>query len=373
MPETSIVIKAEDRYSDATKKMSATTKTFKKDVDSLEKCLTLLSKNKATLRVDMNDAKKALKDAEKQFMATRSEADGLKLELAQANYDNIVRNLKTVTKAAGDTEKALSKAENRSGSSGGGLLGIVSTIASTGALQMIGSLAQGAINTTSGSMLGDNGRNLISSAMSSAISGAAIGSAIPGIGTAFGAAIGGAVGATSGAIQNLGKKDDAFKSVIQERYDTVTQEQAGSLTTGSALAAQRETNKISFSTLFKDAGIADTYLANLVEMANNTPFLYDDLTTMSKTLATYGYGADSILPVLQTVGDTGAALGMTTSDMNMVSTAIGRMKSSNKTTLEYLNILNDRGVGAVGMLSEAYGVDFLGHQIIFGRKGLDHT
>ena len=92
-------------------------------------------------------------------------------------------------------------------------------------------------------------------------------------------------------------------------------------------------------------------------MANNTPFLYDDLTAMSKTLATYGYGADSILPVLQTVGDTGAALGMNTSDMNMVSTAIGRMKSSNKTTLEYLNILNDRGIGAVGMLSEAYGVD----------------
>ena len=33
------------------------------------------------------------------------------------------------------------------------------------------------------------------------------------------------------------------------------------------------------------------------------------------------------------------------------------MKSSNKTTLEYLNILNDRGIGAVGMLSDAYGVD----------------
>lgn len=33
------------------------------------------------------------------------------------------------------------------------------------------------------------------------------------------------------------------------------------------------------------------------------------------------------------------------------------MKSSNKTTLEYLNILNDRGIGAVGMLANAYGVD----------------
>lgn len=92
-------------------------------------------------------------------------------------------------------------------------------------------------------------------------------------------------------------------------------------------------------------------------MANTTPFLYDDLTSMSKTLATYGYDENSILPVLQTIGDAGAALGQSTSDMNSVATAIGRMKSSNKTTLEYLNILNDRGIGAVGMLANAYGVD----------------
>lgn len=99
----------------------------------------------------------------------------------------------------------------------------------------------------------------------------------------------------------------------------MTQEQANSLTISSALAAQRETDRISFAALFKDAGVADKSLSDLVEMANDTPFLYDDLTAMSKTLATYGYGADSILPVLQTVGDTGAALGMSTSDRDMES------------------------------------------------------
>lgn len=357
MPDVSIVVKAEDRYSDAAKKMATATKSFNKDVDSLEKGLTLLSKNKATLRVDMQDAQKALKDAEKQFQATRSEADGLKLELAQANYDNIVRNLKTVTKAADDMEKSISKAENRAGGSRVGFSSIIGTIASAGAAQMIGSLAQDAINTTAGSLLGSNGGNLVSSAMSSAISGAAIGSVIPGVGTAVGAAIGGTVGAVSGAIQNWSKQDDAFKSYYQDAYKTVTQEQADSLTTGSTIAAGRETDRISFATLFGDAGIADTYLANLVEMSNNTPFLYDDLTAMSKTLATYKYGADDILPVLKTIGDTGAALGQSTSDMTMVATALGRMKSSNKTSLEYLDILNDRGIGAVGMLADAYGVN----------------
>ena len=42
-----------------------------------------------------------MQDAEKQFAKTRSEADKLKLETTQADYDNMVRNLKSVTKAAG--------------------------------------------------------------------------------------------------------------------------------------------------------------------------------------------------------------------------------------------------------------------------------
>ena len=56
-----------------------------------------------------------------------------------------------------------------------------------------------------------------------------------------------------------------------------------------------------------------------------------------------GVGA---MPDAAQYGDAGAALGQSTNDMTAVATAIGRMKSSNKTTLEYLNILNDRGIGA---------------------------
>ena len=46
MPETSIVVKATDRYSDALKAMSKMTKSFSKDVDSLEEGLYALNKNK---------------------------------------------------------------------------------------------------------------------------------------------------------------------------------------------------------------------------------------------------------------------------------------------------------------------------------------
>ena len=377
MPETSIVVTLNDRYSETAKKLSQVTKAFSKDAEGLEQRLYALNKNKYTLKLDAQKARQELKEAEKQFAATGKEADGLKMELAQANYDNIVRNLKAVTSAAGDTERAISKTMNRASESSNAKNSILTAIAASGASKMLGDTALNVGNTLVGSAFGSKIGSLASSTLSSIASGAALGSAVaPGIGTAIGAAVGAGVGLINGATQAFEQRDEAFKSYVQDAYEGQMSAQEASLTSGSALAAQRETDRISFETLFRrggveDMGIVETYLSNLVEMANETPFLYGDLTSMSKTLATYGYSAQAdqaktlsgekdynyILDVLETIGDAGAALGQTTGDMEAVATAIGRMKSSNKATLEYLNVLNDRGIGAVGMLAEARGVD----------------
>ena len=363
MPETSIVIKATDRYSDVLKTLSKTTKAFSDDVDSLEEGLYALNKNKYTLKLDAKKAQQALKEAEKQFDLTHSAADGLKMELAQANYDNVVRNLNAVTKEARNTEKAISKLENRSGGGGGGGAAnfgksVVQALAISGITDSAKQLLSQGATTLAGSAFGNEGGMLFSNALSMATSGASAGFMVAGpAGALVGAGIGGLVGLGSGALQSYESQDSSFKSYVQDAVQEQLDAQSESLTSGSSIAAGRETDKISFATLFGSKETADSYLSNLVGMANSTPFLYDDLTSMSKTLATYGYDADRIMPVLQTIGDAGAALGQSTSDMTAVATAIGRMKSSNKTTLEYLNILNDRGIGAVGMLSDAYGVD----------------
>lgn len=363
MPETSIVIKATDRYSDVLKTLSKTTKAFNKDVDSLEDGLHSLSKNKYTLKVDVRKAKDELRNAEKQFSKTHSEADSLRMELAQVNYDNAVRNLKAVSNAAKQTESEIAKLSNRA--SGGILskLGLDDAselgkgLMNSGLLKTLGSSVSGLAGTMIESAIGQPSATFMSSIVSGITSGASAGAILGPAGALIGAGIGAVSGGISGYSQIYEYQDSSFKSYVQEAVEGQLEEQANSLTSGSSIAAGRETDKISFATLFGSKETADSYLTNLVGMANSTPFLYDDLTSMSKTLATYGYDADSILPVLQTIGDAGAALGQSTSDMTAVATAIGRMKSSNKTTLEYLNILNDRGIGAVGMLSDAYGVD----------------
>ena len=323
-----------------------------------------LSKEKATLNANFDKAKKELSDAKKKFNETQDAMDGLRMEAAQANFDNLSYQFRSVSKEAEKARKEISsldtqanKSMNSSGGIGGSFKTIANAVVASQFSQVIGGSVKQIAGTFINSAFSSDTSSTLSSMLGGAASGAAIGSAIPGIGTAIGAALGAGAGLVSGLSQNYETQDSSFRSYVQDAVQEQLDAQNDSLTSGSTIAAGRETDRISFATLFGSKEKADAYLTNLVGMANSTPFLYDDLTSMSKTLATYGYDDTSILPVLQTIGDAGAALGQSTSDMTTVATAIGRMKSSNKTTLEYLNILNDRGIGAVGMLSDAYGVD----------------
>lgn len=362
MPDVSIAISAQDSYSSAIKSMAQITKSFSKDMDEMEGKLSQLNKNRYSLKMDLREAQKKLSDAEKQFQKTKKAKDALARDDAQANFDRIQRNLALVTKGAREAEnqmkktgEAFRKVDNQGGSGSFGK-NIVNALAVSGIGDAAKQLAQQGANAIFASAFGDAGGTLASNILSMGMTGASTGLMLGGpLGMAIGAGVGAGVGLISGGIQNKEKKDDAFKSYYGELYSSAVERHAAELESGSGIASGRETDLISFSTLFGSRETAKTYLSELVNMANTTPFLYDDLTAMSKTLATFGYDAESILPVLSTIGDAGAALGMSTSDMTTVAQALGRMKSSDKATLEYLNILNDRGIGAVGLLAEAKG------------------
>lgn len=364
MPGESIVVKiaADDGYSEVMKKLSAVTKAFDKDVDALEDALINLSKQKAPLSAALKGAQKELAATTEQFNSSGDAVSRMTMEMAQVKVDTIRRNLSLVSKAAKDTEKQFTKLGESSRKSGERMkldgAEIARAFSSSGFKDMLADLGKSVSTAWVGSAFGNDAGNIFSGVLGGVGSGAMLGTMLfgPGLGTAIGAAAGGVVGGFSGTLQNQQAKNDAFKSYYTGLYDTTRAETEKRISSGSVTAGQREKDMISFTTLFGDEQKAESYLSGLVDMANTTPFLYSDLTAMSKTLATYGYGADQILPTLQTVGDTGAALGMSVSDMNAIATALGRMESSDKATLEYLNILNDRGVGAVGYLAEAKGL-----------------
>lgn len=358
MPEASIVIKSTDRYSDAVKKMATVTKSFSKDVDQLEDTLYALNKNKYSLKLDASKAKAELKAAEKQFDLTHSAADGLKKELAQANYDNIVRNMKAVTTAARDTEKAISKVENRPGGSSGAkkVSELATAVAAGGIGDMAKDLALSAGSSLAGSLGGDIAGTMASSVLSSMATGATAGALFGPVGAAIGAAAGGIIGAATGGLQIYEKKDDAFKSYVQEAYDTVTQEQADSLSSGSAIAGAREQTQMAFAQKLGSDEAADAYLERVKTMAQDTNYTYDEITGYSKLLLNT-YDTEKTLSVLKTLSDASAGLNLNSSDVNMFISGLSRMRTTGKTTQEYLNYFSERGVDVYQALANSTGAD----------------
>nr|WP_297279984.1 tape measure protein [uncultured Butyricicoccus sp.] len=411
MPDVSIMVSAQDNFTTAINRMQQAVRPFERDIDGLQEALDQLSANRVRLQIDVSDASRALKNAQREYQNLAQAAEQaqqameaastpeeqetaaqrlsevnqalgrsqIRVEDAQMQYNQLRDNLGAVSRQAQRTQRDIENLsrgeENRSrrnseeqpqdtdddqpGVRSGWqtLQQGFNRLAEAGAVQMVGDAVTDIANTFVASAYGSTGSTMFSSALSGATSGAAIGTAIaPGVGTAVGALAGGAIGLLQGGTQIFQEKDEAFKSYVQESTENALAKQAQMLNTGTVIAAQRENDLVSFTTLFQNEEVAEDYLSGLKQMANVTPFLYDDLVSMSKTLKTFGYGVDHLLPTLTIIGDAGAALGMSTEEMNAVAEAIGEMNVSNTITSEPLDVLRGRGIDAYGYLAQARGV-----------------
>ncbi|MDY3906606.1 MAG: hypothetical protein SOZ47_07370 [Lawsonibacter sp.] len=276
MPETSIVIKAEDRYSSVLKNLSSVTSNFDKNAEHLERTLHELSGEKTLLKAETDKARKAMQEAQKQFAKTNDAADGLAASLAGQEYEDYRRKLEAINSAMKDTEKQIRSVEGVARKSGGnvstGIGSLVNALAAGGIGNMVGQLAQEGANIVVSSAFDSAAGSVFSSGLSSAISGASIGTMIaPGIGTAIGAGIGALSGAVAGNLQNFEKKDDAFKDYYKSLYETVSQATEEGLTNGKTLAAQRETDRLSFANALGGEQQADAFLSNAVQEVRSGP------------------------------------------------------------------------------------------------------
>ena len=91
-------------------------------------------------------------------------------------------------------------------------------------------------------------------------------------------------------------------------------------------------------------------------MANSTPYLYNDLTQIAKTLSVYGYNQSNIMGALSTIGDTGSALSMSTEDMDSVAQILGYIGSGDTLDSMKLKQLRLKGINANQMLQDYYGI-----------------
>lgn len=408
MPDVSIMVSAQDNFSATIHRMQQAVNPFERSLTGLQEVLDQLNANRVQLQVDATDANRVLREAQREYrnlaraaeeaqeamenattpeeqisasqrLTEVNEALGRSQERvadAQAQYNQVRDNLSAVSREAQRTQRDmvnLSRTDEQNNRrdndpndpnapsqprSGWEVMREgINRMAEAGAVQLVGDAITDIAETFAASAYGSAGSNLFSGALGGASSGAAVGTAIaPGVGTVVGALAGGAIGLIQGSTQNYREKDEYFKGYVQESAEAALARQNEMLERGSSIASQREIDRISFNTLFQDKDIAGKFLEDLTRTAARTPFEYDDLTSMSKIIKTYGYDENHILPTLNIIGDSGAALGMGTEDMNAVSTSIGRMNATGKTSLEYISPLQERGIDAVGALADHYKV-----------------
>lgn len=356
--DISICFAFKDQFTSGLLKSKKGLEEMKKKVEDTAGKIDELNKRKGTIHVDATKARRELKDAEKALDGTKEAAD--RLAEAKYNFENIQTELRSVSKEAKQAEKdladlndAMQRNQNRASSGGSGGDSILSKLAAAGATQMVGQLATQALQQSVESAFGSEASTMLSGILGGATSGAAIGSAVaPGIGTAIGGAVGGLVGAATGALNIQAGREDALKSAVQEVYGSAWEEVTSPLSGGIQTAADREQQELAFGTLLGDSDAAKTWLDTLVKKAAVTPFGFGDLTQMSKTLLSYGVGTDEQNLWMQAIGDAGSARGITGEGLTAIATYLGRMSSTDKVTLEYLNPLMERGINAIDYLAE---------------------
>lgn len=368
MPEASILVTLRDNYSDGIQAMRQANKDF--GVSTLETSQKLrtydirlksLVEQQGKLSVKLVEAKKELNEAAKEYRKTGDAANAKALNQAKQKYEALKVVINETARASKITQSAMRELENQSSSLSsrktGGKSGILSALSQAGLLKMAGDAAGEWANTLVGSAFGSDAGSLFSSALTGAASGAALGSFLPGIGTAIGAAIGGGIGLASAGSQIYQQRDEAFKSYVQEATQEQMEGLTSSISSGSATAAQRELDAIAFNKLLGE-GTGDDFLARLRTLAADTPMEYSDLTMMSRALATgFGSDPDRMLSLMTGIGNAGSAVGTDANGMTVMAQALSRMESSNKATLEYLNMFQERGIDVIGMLANALNTD----------------
>lgn len=360
--DVSLAISIKDNFSTPLSKASQSLSKLQQDAEKMGDKIDELNRKKAVLTVDVTSAKKELQEAKKAFDGT--ELSAMRLEKVQLNYDNLTRELRSVTSESKSAEKQLNslsdtiqKGQNRAGGISESTGGILSKLGQAGATQMIGEVASQAAGAYISSAFGTEASTMFSSVLGMGASGAAIGSMIaPGIGTAIGAGVGGLLGAVSGATQNFQNRDEYFKSMVQEKYSQYNQELQDTLTGGTETAAAREQSMLAFKTLLGSEEAAASFLDELQDFAAKSPFTRAGVESLAKTLFTSGFkDQNEQMAMMTAVGNAGSALGWSEQEMTEAAMYLGRMNSTNKTSLEYLTALVERNIPAVDYLAENLG------------------
>lgn len=131
---------------------------------------------------------------------------------------------------------------------------------------------------------------------------------------------------------------------------------AAALKVGFDFNSMQQQAMIGFETMLGGGQQALTFMNDLKAFAASTPFELPGLIKSSQKLLAFGFTAESIVPMLTSIGDAVSALGGGEAEINRVTMAMGQMKAKGKVQAEEMMQLAELGIPAWDMLAKAIGV-----------------
>ena len=169
-------------------------------------------------------------------------------------------------------------------------------------------------------------------------------------------ALGNKIGGVGGAFKTMGNVSaTAIKGIGKSLVSTTA-------ATGAMLVAlgkigleynmEMESYTTSFQTMLGSAEAAASKVESLKKMAASTPFEMTDLADATQQLLAMGVANNQTNYFLQQLGD--ISLG-NVEKFNSLVGAFGKMNSSQKVTLEYINIMAEQGFNPLNIIAEKTG------------------
>lgn len=382
--DVSIAFRASDNLSNSIRQMQRNVGGLSRDVSEYRRIQDQTFNKKVEIKYDIQKAKQELRELTK---AVNQNVEGaeqafkekqLALERLNEEYRRLTQVARDASKAERQLQDDISRSSNTNTTRASGLAndinqsnGMLKALAGAGLGNMLGQSVSNNLNSTISSMFGANTGSAISGIAGGVTSGAAMGSIAGAPGAAIGAAIGGLTGAINALTDKQQREDDYLRTEVKDLYNNSLQVQKASLTNGIELAGKREQDMISFSTILHGEDNADRFLKDVQAFAAKTPFETNNLLDTSKVMLSYGYGQDEIIPMMTKIGDASSALGIDSANQQVVATALGRMKSSGKTSLEYINQLTERAIPAIDYLAKALGTTNDGIYNMISKGSID--
>lgn len=122
------------------------------------------------------------------------------------------------------------------------------------------------------------------------------------------------------------------------------------------MAGDLEQTKIAFTTMLGSAEAADAFIKQLYDFAAKTPFEIEGLSTAARQLLAFGFQAEEIIPMMESIGNAVSGLGGGAFEIERVTRALGQMQAKGKVSAEEMMQLAELGIPVWEILADKIGV-----------------